>query len=219
MIVCRLREPISGLTHFLGAVGAAFGLIALLVIGHDSPIKAISLIIYGVSLILMFSASSAYHMIPASPRLLGVLRKIDHSAIFLLIAGSYTPLCLNYFSGFWKWGLMAIVWSMAIAGIITKLFIINAPRWVSAGLYLVMGWLSVIAIPEMVASMPINALYGLLAGGISFTIGAIIYVTKKPDFYPGVFGFHEIWHIFVILGCAFHFAVIAIYVAPKIMAN
>ncbi len=218
-MVCRLREPVSGLTHFCGALGAAFGLVLLLALGHDNLAKALSLIVYGVTLILMFSASSAYHLIPASPNVVQALRKIDHSAIFLLIAGSYTPLCVNYFSGFWKWGLLAIVWSMAVIGIVAKLFIINSPRWLSAGLYLVMGWLSVIAIPEMMASMPVNALIGLLMGGISFTLGAVVYVTKKPDFYPGVFGFHEIWHIFVILGCAFHFAVIAVYVAPMAVAD
>lgn len=218
-MVCRLREPISGLTHFCGAIGAAFGLALLLILGHDSLTKAVSLTIYGLSLILMFSASSAYHMVPGSPKIVAVLRKVDHSAIYILIAGSYTPMCLNFFHGFWEWGLMAIVWGMAIAGVITKLFIINAPRWVSAGVYLIMGWMSVLAIPEMVSSMPINALFGLLLGGMFFSLGAVVYVTKKPDFYPGFFGFHEIWHIFVILGCACHFAVIAIYIAPQVIPS
>ncbi len=218
-MVCRLREPVSGLTHFFGAVGALFGLIVLLFLGHDSVTKAISLTIYGLSLVLMFSASSAYHLIPGSPKVIGILRKIDHSAIYILIAGSYTPICLHFFSGFWQWGLLAIVWTMAVIGVFTKLFIINAPRWVSAGIYLVMGWLSAFAIPEMMASMPLNALYGLLMGGIFFTLGAVVYITKKPDFRPGVFGFHEVWHIFVILGCASHFAVIAIYIAPGMITT
>ncbi|MDD3474166.1 MAG: hemolysin III family protein [Syntrophaceae bacterium] len=216
-MACRLREPISGLTHFCGAVGAALGLALLLILGHDSVTKAISLTIYGLSLILMFSASSAYHLATASPKVISVLRKIDHSAIYVLIAGSYTPICINFFNGFWQWGLLAIVWSMAIVGVITKIFFINAPRWISAGIYLIMGWLSVVALPEMMTHMPRNALLGLLFGGIFFTLGAIVYVLKKPDIKPGFFGFHEIWHIFVILGCACHFAVIAIYVAPSIM--
>lgn len=216
-MVCRLREPVSGLTHFCGAIGAAFGLILLLFLGHDSLTKAISLTIYGITLVLMFSASSAYHLVSASPRVIAILRKIDHSAIYTLIAGSYTPLCVNFFQGFWQWGLMAIVWGMALVGVITKIFIINAPRWVSAGLYLIMGWFAVLAIPEMVSSMPLNALYGLMSGGIFFTLGAIVYIFKKPDFYPGFFGFHEIWHIFVILGCACHFVVIAVYVAPAMI--
>lgn len=215
----RLREPVSGLTHFCGAIGAAFGLAALLIMGHDSMVKAVSLVIYGISLILMFSASSAYHLVTASPKVIGALRKIDHSAIFVLIAGSYTPLCLNFFHGFWQWGLMAIVWGMAVIGIIVKLFVINAPRWVSAGIYLVMGWLSALAIPEMVSSMPINALFGLLLGGIFFTLGAIVYIFRKPDIYPGIFGFHEVWHIFVILGCACHFIVMALYVAPQMIVS
>lgn len=103
---------------------------------------------------------------------------------------------------------------MAIGGIAVKLFIINAPRWVTAGIYLIMGWLAVMAMNEMLLRMPTGALIWLLVGGIFFTLGAIVYITKKMDFYPGVFGFHEVWHIFVILGCLSHFIVVAFYIAP-----
>ena len=209
----RFRDPISGLTHLAAAVGAACGVVILLLIGHDdATTKAISLAIYGLSLVLMFAASATYHLVKAPPQVI-ILRKADHSAIYLLIAGSYTPICLHFFRGFWQWGLVGIIWCMALIGVTIKMFIIKAPRWLTAGIYLLMGWLAVLAIPEMVVAMPLSALIWLVLGGLFFTLGAVIYIGKKPDFYPKVFGFHEVWHIFVIIGCACHFIVIAGFVA------
>jgi len=118
------------------------------------------------------------------------------------------------FSGFWKWGLTAIIWSLAVIGIIVKLFIIKAPRWLTAGVYILMGWLCIAAIGEMLKVMPAGALIWLVIGGVVYTLGAVIYITKKLDFFPGIFGFHEVWHIFVILAALAHFIAIAVYVAP-----
>ena len=161
----------------------------------------------------MFSASAAYHAHIADKQKLLMLRKLDHSAIYLLIAGSYTPICLYFFQGFWRWGLLTLIWMMAIAGITVKLFIIKAPRWVTAGVYLIMGWSAVMAVMEIINKMPPAAIFWLVAGGLFYTVGAIVYITKKLDFLPGVFGFHEIWHIFVILGALSHFIVIAGFIA------
>ena len=210
----KLREPVNGLMHLGAAIAAAFGLVALLVVGRDSITKQASLLIYGAALILMFSASAAYHLIPAQPQTAVVLRKLDHSAIYLLIAGTYTPICIHFFSGFWRWGVLAIIWSMAIVGIAVKVFSIRAPRWLTTVIYLAMGWLCLMGIRVMLATMPMSALIWLLLGGIFFSLGAIVYVTKRPNLYPGVFGFHELWHVFVILGCLCHFVVVAVYVAP-----
>ena len=209
----KFRDPISGLTHLAAAVGAMCGVVILLLIGHDDATKTISLAIYGLSLVLMFAASATYHLVTAPPQVIKVLRKADHSAIYLLIAGSYTPICLHFFRGFWQWGLVVIIWSMALIGVAIKMFIIKAPRWVTAGIYLLMGWMGILAIPEMVVVMPVSALIWLVLGGLFFTLGAVVYISKKPDFYPNVFGFHEIWHIFVIIGCVCHFIVIAEFVA------
>jgi hemolysin III len=210
----KFREPVSGLTHLIAAAAAVIGTAFLIYLGRSSLTKEISLIIYGVSLVLMFSASATYHLTNSSPGLLQFLRKMDHSAIYFLIAGSYTPICLYFFEGFWRWGLLSIIWLMALAGIIVKLFVIKAPRWITAGIYLLMGWLSILAINQMLAGMPAGALILLVAGGLFFTIGAAVYITKRPDFVPGVFGFHEIWHIFVILGCLSHYLMIVTYIAP-----
>ncbi len=212
-MIQKLREPVNGLTHFGAAIAAAAGLIVLLAVGHDDGRKLVSLLIYGLSLLLMFSASSIYHLVKAKPRTIQALRKLDHAAIYLLIAGSYTPFCLNLFTGFWKWGLLAIVWSLAIIGIVVKLFTINAPRWVSVAVYVGMSWLSLAAINEMLAVVPVSGLVWLFVGGLIFTLGAIVYATKTMNFVPGVFGFHEVWHIFVILGCLCHYVAILISVA------
>lgn len=210
----KFRDPVSGLSHLLAAAAGVVGLAVLLWLGRTDLMKEISLFIYGVSVIFLFSASAAYHLVRAEPAVILRLRKLDHAAIYVLIAGSYTPICLHFFEGFWRWGLLAIIWGMALAGVIVKLFIIRAPRWATAGIYLLMGWLSVMAVQEMLRSMPPAALAWLVAGGLLYTVGAVIYITKKLDFYPGVFGFHEVWHIFVILGCLSHFIVVAAFIAP-----
>lgn len=211
----RFRDPVSGFTHLGAAIAAFLGLGILLIIARENLWKQFSLMVYGFSLTLMFSASAAYHLPKARPQVILWLRKLDHAAIYLLIAGTYTPICLNMFTGFWKWGMLAIVWSFALIGILIKMFFINSPRWASAAVYMIMGWLAVIAMGEIITTMPAGAIFWLVAGGLVFSLGAVVYATKIMNFKPGVFGFHESWHIFVILGCLCHFILIAIYVAPS----
>ncbi|HUE99812.1 MAG TPA: hemolysin III family protein [Anaerolineales bacterium] len=201
----KLREPVNSLTHWGGAVLALIGLIALLIVGWGTPAKVISLVIYGVSLIFLFSASATYHMLHVKEKALEIFRKIDHAAIYILIAGTYTPFCVNAFSGFWKWGMLSIIWSLALIGIIVKVFYIRAPRLFTAGVYLIMGWLCVFAIGQMFDVLPVWVISWLIAGGVIYTLGAVVYITKIFNFVPGVFGFHEMWHILVILAAAAHF--------------
>lgn len=204
----KLREPVNSLTHWGGAILALAGLIALLIVGWSTPAKIVSLIVYGLSLIFMFSASATYHMVRVKDKTLEIFRKVDHAAIYALIAGTYTPFCVNAFDGFWKWGMLIVIWSLAAVGIAVKIFYIRAPRWLNAGIYIVMGWLSVAAAEQMLAALPGWALAWLLAGGIIYTLGAIVYMTKIFNFKPGVFGFHEVWHIFVLLAAAAHFVAV-----------
>jgi hemolysin III len=211
----KLREPVNGLMHLIAAIMALLGLVGLLILGHNNLVKVIALLIYGISLVLMFSSSATYHLVDARPRIMLFLRKLDHASIYVLIAGTYTPICLHFFSGYWAWGTLSIIWSLALIGVLVKLFIIKAPRGFTAAVYLGMGWLSLLATREILRAMPLGALFWLLLGGILFTLGAVIYIIKKPDFFPGVFGFHEVWHIFVILGCLSHFILMAVYVAPS----
>ena len=212
MLKNKLRDPISGLSHLGAAILSVFGLIALIFFSWGDTPKLVSVTIYGITLIAMFSASATYHVSTFSPKVIEILRKIDHSAIYLLIAGTYTPFCVNAFSGFWQWGLLSIIWGLALIGIGIKVFIIRTPRWINAGIYLLMGWLIVAAIGEMIATLPAEVLTWLMMGGIMYTLGAIIYITKKMDFIPGVFGFHEVWHIFVILAAAAHYISILIFI-------
>jgi len=177
----------------------------LLFLSPKNTAWIISLSIYGASLVLLFLASGTYHAVRSTPQVVQILRKIDHSAIYLLIAGSYTPFCVIAFSGFWKWGLLAIIWALAGTGIVIKTFTVHAPRWVTAGVYVVMGWLSVLALREMLGALSTGTILWLFTGGVIYTLGALVYVTKKLEFIPGVFGFHEVWHIFVTLGAAAHF--------------
>src|SRR5215203_6100267 len=195
----KLREPVNSLTHWGGAILALIGLIALLIVGWGTPVKVISLGIYGLSLIFLFSASATYLMVRVKDKALEIFRKVDHAAIYLLIAGTYTPFCINAFEGFWKWGMLSIIWSLALIGILVKVFYIRAPRWLNAGIYLLMGWLCIAAIGQMLAVLPVWVISWLITGGIIYTLGAVVYTTKIFNFAPGVFGFHEVWHIFVIL--------------------
>ncbi len=202
------REPVNSLTHWGGAALALAGLIALLIVGWDTPAKIASLAIYGVSLIAMFSASATYHMVRVKERALEIFRKVDHAAIYLLIAGTYTPFCVNAFEGFWKWGMLTVIWSLAAVGILVKVFYIRAPRWLNAGIYLVMGWLSLAAAGQMFDALPSWVVGWLIAGGVIYTLGAVVYITKIFNFKPGVFGFHEMWHIFVLLAAAAHYVAV-----------
>jgi hemolysin III len=210
----KLREPVNGLTHLGAAVAAGIGLIILVAIGWGNIGKTISLTVYGISLILLFAASAIYHMVKARPSILNNLRKLDHSAIYILIAGTYTPFCFNLFTGFWQWGMLILIWGLAFIGVAVKLLWMDAPRWLYTGVYIAMGWLALLGGKELLATLPTGAIVWLLIGGITFTVGAIIYATKTFNFFPGIFGFHEVWHIFVILGALAHFIGVLVYIAP-----
>lgn len=208
----KFRDPVSGLIHLASAVLALVGSVWMQVASQGDSLKQISAGIYGFSLVLLFSASAIYHLVSAGENATRRLRKFDHAAIYVLIAGTYTPICLTFFSGFLQWGFLTLIWVMAVAGVVVKLFVINAPRWVTAGIYLVMGWMAVLVIKPMLAVIPTGGLLWMLAGGLLYSFGAVIYMTKKLDFYPGMFGFHEVWHIFVTLAAACHFIMIYQYV-------
>ena len=209
----KFREPVSGLTHLYSAIAALLGLIYLLIVSWTKTGLFISLLIYGICLVLLFSASAVYHLLDVKPAINAKLRKLDHSAIYLLIAGTYTPICYNMLTGFWQWGMLTIIWAIALIGIVLKMFFMNTPRWFSAGIYMMMGWLCALALPELIRRIPTGGLVWLSVGGVIYTLGAVIYSTRKLDFFPGRFGFHEVWHVFVMQGALAHFILIAVYIA------
>lgn len=216
-LIEKFREPVNGLTHLFAAILSIGGTVVLVALAFGNWQKAVSMLVYGISLVLLFAASATYHLVKGSPKTIETLRKFDHAAIFLLIAGTYTPICYNNFTGFWKWGLLAIIWSIALAGVLIKSFYVRSPRWLSATIYLIMGWIVMLAISEMIKTLPVGAIVWIAVGGVIYSLGAIVYSTKMFNFIPGKFGFHEVWHIFVILGALAHFIAIAFYVAPNIL--
>jgi len=210
-LIKRIREPFNGFSHLGGALTAFLGGIILLVVGWSGTSRIISMMVYLTSLVSMFSASAVYHLANVKPRIQVILRKLDHAAIFLLIAGTYTPICMNVFTGFWRWGFLSIIWGIAFVGIIIKVKFINAPRWLGTTLYVMMGWASVITFRQL-GNLPMSSLVWLIVGGVIYTLGALIYATKIFNFAPGKFGFHEIWHLFVLGGAAAHFISITVLV-------
>lgn len=210
----RLKEPFNGLSHLVGALASLVGLIFLLFRIEAGVGKVIAILIYGLSLVVLYSSSAAYHLLNVSKKTTKFLRKLDHAAIFLLIAGTYTPFCVITLSGAWRWAMLLTIWSIALSGIILKLSRIKVPRAISTSIYLGMGWLAIIPINKFGEALPWTAMLWLGAGGLLYTFGALIYATKRLDFFPGRFGFHEIFHLFVLAGSSSHFVAVFVYLVP-----
>ncbi len=212
-----LREPVNTLSHFVGVILSLLGLIVLLDLSESDPWRLTSFAIYGLSSILLYTSSTLLHGLKVKERAERVLLRLDHAAIFIMIAGSYTPLTLitlREYSPAWGWTLFGIVWGTAILGVIFKLFWLDAPRWLSTGLYLLMGWLAVIAVGPMMQTLPVGGLAWLVVGGLFYSVGALVFIFERPDFYPGLLGHHELWHMLVLAGSVSHFLLLLFYVLP-----
>jgi hemolysin III len=210
-----MREPVNALTHLLGAVLAAIGMVILVVngAGNGSARQVVAFAIFGASLVLLYTTSGIYHALNLSERGMGVLRKLDHIMIYVLIAGTYTPLCLALLRGALGLWMLVIVWAIALIGIFQKLFWMGAPRWFSTVLYLSMGWAALAVAKPVLDAAPLGFSVWIIVGGLFYTIGAVVYATKRPDPIPGVFGFHEIWHLFVMAGSFSHYWAVLAYIA------
>ena len=213
----RVKDPGSAITHFIGMLMAMFAATPLIIRSLRVPdtIHVVSLTIFIVSMILLYAASTTYHTFDLSPHINKVLKKIDHCMIFILIAGSYTPICLIVLHGTVGYILLSIVWGIAVLGIIFKLCWVTCPKWISSVLYIAMGWACVLAFTQLLNALPLRAFNWLLAGGIIYTIGGIIYALKLPIFnaHHKNFGTHEIFHLFVIGGSICHFIMMFEYIA------
>ena len=212
----HVKDAGSAITHFIGMLMAVFAAVPLIIKAtHEpSPIYVVSIAIYAASLILLYAASTTYHTFDRSEKVNTILKKIDHMMISVLIAGSYTPICLLVLGGRLGIILLAIVWSIAIAGILIKAFWVYCPKWVSSVLYIGMGWTCVLAFTQLLNSMSPAAFGWLLAGGLIYTAGGIIYALKLPIFNMKHkdFGSHEIFHLFVMGGSICHFVVMYAFV-------
>jgi hemolysin III len=206
------RPLLRGVLHLLAA-GAAIAGIVVLVLLADSAAGYVGGAIFAACLVLLYTTSGVYHVVTWGPRLRNVLKRLDHSTIFLLIAGTYTPFCLALGSTAWGISILALVWSLAGAGVLLKLVWPGGPRWLSVGLYLGVGWLAVVAATELVAWFTLVPLALLLLGGVMYSLGGVVYAARRPDPFPRVFGYHEVFHAFVVAGSAVHFAAAAYVIA------
>lgn len=204
------KELTSAFTHLVGAIFGVVGTVLLLNTKHSNKI---AFIIFGISMILMYSTSTTYHFIDKSKQKAKlVMRKLDHIMIFVFIAGTYTPICLTMLNESVGYKLLALVWLITIVGVFIKLFWITAPNWVSALLYILMGWVAIFVVSPLKDTMAPGGMLWLLAGGILYTIGGVIYALKKPNINSNYFGFHELFHIFVLAGSLCHYIMMYFYV-------
>ncbi len=203
----KLREPINGFTHFLGIIFAVAAFI-LLQTRNNLPLTNLHIVtftIYTLAMFALFSASTLYHWLPIEGDKLLIFRKLDHIMIFVFIAASYTPICTIVLKGSVGYILVGIVWGIALGGFFMKLFWLNAPRFLYTSIYLIMGWVVVFAIYPLIKAFSSAGLIWFAIGGVFYTVGAVIYAIKKPNFFNGKLGFHEIFHIFILLGAIAHF--------------
>lgn len=213
--IFKTKDPISALTHFIGLIGALIGMPILLIKGaldNCNMFNLISLSIFIFSMIMLYGASTAYHTFSLLPKAGLRLKTLDHMMIFVLIAGSYTPMCTMVLSGPIGKRLLIIIWTIALVGILFNLFWITCPRWLSSVIYIAMGWAAVFAFGPLYHSMELGGFILLLLGGIMYSIGGVIYALKIKELAPG-FGAHEIFHIFVLIGSMCHFVMMLVYVA------
>ena len=211
----KLREPINSITHFVGAGLSFIALIAMLVkvaISDPSVISILSVTIFGISLTLLYATSGTYHGIISTEKVIKFFQKLDHSMIFVLIAGSYAPFCLISIGDKFGFTMFLIMITLAIVGIIFKLCWFNCPCWVDSVMYIGMGWIALFMIKPLAAILPGISLFWLVLGGILYTIGGIIYATKSKKLTIGNWGFHEIFHIFILIGSLSHFICVYTYV-------
>ncbi|MDB5329213.1 MAG: channel protein hemolysin family [Phycisphaerales bacterium] len=208
-----VKDPFPGLSHFFGALLAVVGLVVLLIVAAGRPWQVVSFSIYGTTMILLYLASGLAHSVYCSPRVEKWLDRFDYIGIYLLIAGTYTPICLITLRGPWGWSIFGVEWGLALIGIILVLAGLDYSKPLRTGIYVAMGWMALIAAIPTLHALPTNALLWLFAGGAAYSIGAIIFVTNRPHLWPGWFNAHDLWHCLVLTGSACHFILMLFFVA------
>ncbi len=215
-LIEHLREQprLRGVTHAYAVWAAIAVAIVLVLVAPDGLARAAAMI-YGAGLCALFACSGLYHRWRGSPRWRPLLRRIDHSTIFLFIAASYTPVALLVLHGTTQVVALAGVWVGALLGVTLSVLWIDAPRWLNAATYLALGWVALLALPQLVAGLPLWPLLLLGAGGLLYSLGAVVYATQRPDPWPKVFGYHEVFHVFVILAATAHVVAMVGWVLPS----
>lgn len=216
-MLSKIKDPGSALTHFAALLLALAASVPLIIKAAHTPGYAhvLALSIFITSMILLYAASTVYHTLDISPKVNQILRKVDHMMIFILIAGTYTPVCMLVLGDRTGWTMLALVWGIAIIGILINALWITCPKWFSSVIYIAMGWVCVLAFSKITAALPRSAFGWLLAGGIIYTVGGIIYALKLPIFNSKhkYFGSHEIFHLFVMGGSLCHYIMMYAFIA------
>lgn len=198
--VLPVKPLLRGWLHAGAAVVSVAFTVALVWASLGDGPRLVSMLIFGLSMVELYTVSAIYHIGMWSPPAKRILRSMDHANIFVLIAGTYTPICFNVLSGWVRITILVLIWTLAAAGMALAIFNPRVPRWVGTGLYIGMGWVVLLALPALLEALPLFAILTLLAGGILYTLGAVIYALKRPNPFPRVLGFHELFHLFVIAG-------------------
>jgi hemolysin III len=208
------KPLLRGWLHAVAAVGAVGTTMGMVIRTYDQPRQLIALLLFGLSMISLYSVSALYHLGRWQGRRAVLIHTLDRANIFVYIAGTYTPFCLLALDQSWGMTLLALEWGLAAIGIGSAILTIRAPRWFSTALYLGMGWLVVIASPALIHVLPLPALILVVAGGILYSMGAVVYARRRPDPWPHIFGFHEVFHLFVVAGSAAFLIAIWGWVVP-----
>ena len=204
----RSQEAFNFYSHLAGMAAAAVGTVFLVVRAADATSLLIPALVYGLSTIFLFLASSLYHAFKQQENEVSFWRRMDRFAIFVMIAGSYTPVCYLFMNEQWRIPMIAVQWGLVGFGVLTQIFFPRAPRVLFALIYLTMGWLLVLPIQQVLAAMTVTQQALLFCGGAAFTLGAVFYAAKKPLILPGIFSFHELFHVMVLIGAGCHYAMI-----------
>ena len=208
-----VKPRLRGVSHLSMFPVALIAVIPLLFIGRTSA-ALVSALVFGIAVAAMFGVSGTYHVITWSPRARSRLARLDHATVYGLIAATYTPFGLLILSGTWQVTVLALVWAGALAAMLMKLFWVGAPKWLSAAIGIALGWVGVAAMPKIYDEIGASGLLFLAAGGLLYTLGAVVYATRRPNPIPGVFGYHELFHAFVIVAVALQYVAVAVYVLP-----
>jgi hemolysin III len=210
----RERPMLRGVSHLTAAIAAMLGAPLLLLVA-DSPRAYVGGAIFGASLILLYGTSAAYHRITWTPLFRAIISRMDDSMVLVLIAGTYTPFCLLVLNNAWGITMLSVVWGVAGAGVIMNLARPARPRWLRVAFYVILGWLALVSAGELAARLSASPLALLVLGGVLYTLGGVVYAVRKPNPWPRVFGYLEVFHLLVIAGSALHYSLVAIYVLPS----
>lgn len=208
----RMQNPLRGILHGSAALAATGGLAVLVTKAWGRLPVLTGVLIFGTALVTMYTVSALYHSVPWTRRWKARMQRIDHSLIFLVVAGTFTPFAVTALDGIRQLAALTLVWAIAVTGIVLKFTLTDPKTWLSVTLQMAMGWSALVWLPWILASLGWGAVILIMAGGLCYTVGTILFITKRPRLFPSIFGYHELFHILVIAGSSLHFWAIARYV-------